>query len=191
LITLISTTSVQSQIPSSLNESISDDNNATYTKDVTFIAINVSFVKSIQALEKDKPRGKICINEKFVGKINAPNYIPTDTLGSNIRKGSKEMTKQEIEFKLRKMSKLKDISDNGKKILKSLATILPINTISVDNNGNIAFQDSAIKIIKPYKALDVKVIGGDGSNAEEQHFNYIKSLVEKAWDKIEENQKGG
>lgn len=142
-------------------------------------------------MEKDRSHGKMNINEKFSSKINAPTFIPLDTLGSNIRKGSKDITKQEIEFKLRKMYKGKKISDEGKKILKSLAEIFPINTLSVDGSNNITFQEMDIKIIRPYKSSDVKVVGGNGDNYEQQQLTYIKKIVDKAWEKMEQNQKGG
>lgn len=162
-----------------------------YTKNATFIAIKVQYVKSIQALEKDKPRGKAHTNEKFGSKINAPTFIPTDTLGSNIRRGSKEMTKQEIEFKLRRMTKGKKLTDEGKKVLRNLAAIFPIDTLSVDDSSNIMFQDSDIKIMKPYKSSDVKVIGGDGGANEQQQLAYIRKVVDREWEKMEQNQKGG
>lgn len=169
-------------------ERTSTDNK--YNTNATFIAINTPFIESIEALEKDNLRGKLHINEKFAGNINAPVCIPIETLGNNIRKGSKAMTKQEIEFKLRRVTKNKRISDDGKKILRSLAAILPIDTIDVDDSGNITFQDSSIKIIKPYKGSDVKFVGNDDDSSQ-QSVVYIKNLVEKAWDDLEQTEKGG
>lgn len=182
-------TLIVSQPPSASNSDTQSD--TKYNKSANFIAIKVQYIKSIQAMEKDRSHGKMNINEKFSSKINAPTFIPLDTLGSNIRKGSKDITKQEIEFKLRKMYKGKKISDEGKKILKSLAEIFPINTLSVDGSNNITFQEMDIKIIRPYKSSDVKVVGGNGDNYEQQQLTYIKKIVDKAWEKMEQNQKGG
>lgn len=189
LLTLTSTPETDSQSPA-LSSSI-PASNPNYTKNTTFIAISASFVKSIQALDKDKPRAKISINEKFANRLNAPSYIPPESLGSNIRKGSRDIKKQEIEFKLLRMSNGKDMSNDGKKVLKYLGNILPIDSLSVDTAGNITFQDSAIKVLKPYKVSNVKVINGNDSNSEETQFEYIKKLVEKSWEKIEQTEKGG
>ena len=175
--------------PSPSSDNASGD--SKYTKNATFIAIKVQYVKNIQALEKDKPRGKAHPNEKFGLKINAPTFIPTETLGSNIRRGSKEMTKQEIEFKLRRMTKGNKLSDEGRKVLRNLAAIFPIDTLSVDDSNSITFRDSDIKIMKPYKSSDVKVIGGDGGPNEQQQLAYIRKVVDREWEKMEQTQKGG
>lgn len=178
--------------PSSTSSSLFDSNiSDKYDNNATFIAIKAQYVKNIQALEKDKSREKSNINEKFCNKINAPTYIPTSILGNKLIKGSKEIKKQETEFKLRKLTNNKKISNEGKKLLKSLTSIFPIDTISIDESNNIVFIDSDIKIIKPYKSSDVKVIGGNGSSHEQQKLTYIKKNVDKAWEKMEQNEKGG
>ncbi|KAG0681709.1 hypothetical protein C6P42_003888 [Pichia californica] len=201
LITLIETprnssTSTSTSTSASASSSalaLSSSLNPNYSTNSTFIAINVQFVKSIHALEKDKPqsREKININDRFSNKIDAPTFIPTNTLGKTIIKGSKEITKQEIEFKLRRMIKNKKIPDEGKKVLRTLGSIFPIDSITIDESNNIKFLDSDIKIFKPYKSTDVKVIGGDGGIDEQHKLTYIKKTVDKAWEKIEQNKKGG
>lgn len=163
----------------------------TFTTDATVVSISVDFIANITLLSKLKPRDNRGINERFAAKVNAPHYIPTDSLAKNIRQGSKVITKQENEFKIRKLIKGRKISEEGVRMLHYLANNVPVDTISLDDAGNIKLADLHIKIMKPFKSTDVKVIDGDGTKQEEEHLANIKKVVDKAWEKIEQTRKGG
>lgn len=165
----------------------------SYTNDATFVTIKIGHIKSIEqyAEGKLKPREKKEINQKFAFKVNAPKYIPKDMLAMNIREGSTVITRQENEFKVRKMMKGKDMSQDGVKVLQFLATQIPIDTLAIDESSNITFKDNNIKIMKPYESSNVKIVDGGDSNQEKEQLAKIKKLVDKAWEKSEQTRKGG
>lgn len=190
LITIIKTSPSHNKQSTQAQQDFASADN-TYTHDATLISINVDHIANISSYGKPKQREDYEINKKFAMKVNAPHHIPTDLLAMNIRKGSKVITRQETEFKLRKIIKGKKVSDEGVKLLRHLAAHHPIDTILLDESGNIKFSDSDIKIMKPFKSTDVKIIDGKGTKQEEEHLNNTKNIIDKAWEKIEQTRKGG
>lgn len=190
LLTLIETPPNSKSASSRVSQSPSPSDDEKYDKNAKFTAINIQHIKSIHALEKNKYTEKIHINDTFANKINAPCYIPKESLGYKIRNGTRDTRKQELEFRLRLMAKDK-LSGEGLKLFRNLVNVIPIDTFSIDPSGDIKFEDSAICILKPYKPGDVKVINGDDTQREKEQYNYIKKQVSSAWEKIEKVEKGG
>lgn len=191
VITIIKTPppSTNKQSAQAQHDFASADN--TFTSDATVISICVDFIANIILVSKPKPRDNRDVNQKFAVKVNAPHHIPTDSLAKNIRQGSKVITKQENEFKIRKIVKGKKVSEEEMRILQHLSKSVPVDTISLDDSGNIKIADTHIKIMKPFKSSDVKIIDGDGTKQEEERLANIKKIVDKAWEKIEQTRKGG
>lgn len=182
---------------------------STATQQINFVAINVDYVKSIRALDRTKPRWKSSVNERFSKFIGAPTRIPTETLGERIRKGSPAIKEQEFEFKFRKLTR--NISSEGKIILRRLIKELelPLEDIQIDLKNNIVFSKLSIKMFKPYKSTDVRIVASPDSavssssgtdvkaetpvdpTKQKETITAMEKSIDASWKKIEQTQKGG
>lgn len=177
--------------------------NHTNTRNSNFLSISPTFVQSVEAIEKEKLRkannsnfeDKRPMIEKFAEKINAPSYIPPETLGKNFRNpNNRVILNQQEKFKLAKLGK--PLHLDGRLILKHLSKIVNIDSIEIDDNNAILLKIHQIKIIKPYKTSDVKYIGNEiiKNNKNDKNsgiINSIKQKVDDAWKELDERQKGG
>ncbi|VEU20435.1 DEKNAAC101240 [Brettanomyces naardenensis] len=176
---------------------VSDDSAVSsgegYSKNTEFRIVRASFIKSAQALNRQKTPlpSNVKVDEKFRNMYNKPATIPVSSIANNFRHGNpKAIQRQQLEFKRRRILGERKLSVEGEAVFNQLYNLLPEGDVTFDKDDSIVIFDNHLIVLKPYKSENCKILNGTGEE-EDQQLSYIRKVIKDIWDRLETERKGG